>query len=361
MDEPIVRTTTTTTTTTTATTTTTTTTTAAGDLTGDRMAAARYPALFYPSGSRVQRLGYRRIERLGTGIVSLTVLHGDLTPRELDAIGEYRLQQYVLAGMYDAATVERLGLRRDPAVEALADQDVHIAIGDVEGRFLCYMCMQSPLLPVGAQAREASAAGWRMGDTARLFVFPCESEFGVGMYAGHPQIAPIPLDNVRELTRLVRNQAVRTSIDGYTVVEAVLAVARRMIDPTYHVDAIVGCASLEVRRLLYRLGIPMVYAPFEPIRGDNLGAAQGGQLLWTDQAHVPGRFWPFALSSADVRLDVAYFDALDVALALPADQILESMGALRPDGLLRTSRLLVPPDVAYGIVWTDNTLPASAI
>jgi hypothetical protein len=343
MDEPLSRTTTTT----------------VGNLTRERAAAARYPGLFCHPGLRTVRLGYQRVERSGTGIVSLAVLHGDLTPRELDAISEYRLQQYVLSGMYDAATVERLGLWRDPSLEALADHDVHIAIGDVHGRFLCYMCMQSPLLPNGAPAREVSAAGWRMGDPTRPFVFPCESEFGVGIYARHPQIAPIVLDNVRELTRLVRNQVVRTPVDAFTVVEAVLAVARGMSDPAHHIDAIVGCASLEVRRLLYRLGIPMVYAPFEPILGDNLGAAQDGQLLWTDQSHVPGRFWPFALASADVRLDITYFDALDAALALSADQIVEAASALRLDGLLRTPRLLIPPDSAGGVVWTDNPLPTS--
>ncbi len=319
----------------------------------ERAAGARYPRLFMPSGSTDSRPGYRRIIRNGTGIVVISALHGDLTPAELDAIAEYRLQQYVLSNMYDAATVERLGLLRDPGVETLADQDVHISVGDVEGRFLCYMCMQSPL--VREEDVDVLDASLRLRDAPRP-IFPCESEYGVAIYGQHPQLGPIQIDDVRELTRLVRNQAIRTPVDVFSVVEAVLAVARAMCAPHHHIEAIVGCASAEVRRALFRLGIPMIYAPEAPILGDNLGAELEGELLWTQQSHVPGRFWPFALASADVALDVTYFDRLDSALALPVPSIPTALAELQPTGVLRAPRLLVEPAQAGGVLWTDNPM-----
>jgi hypothetical protein len=315
----------------------------------EHAAEARYPALFASPHAGAGRPGFRRTKRDGTGIVVISALHGDLTATELDAISEYRLQQYVLSGMYDEHIIARLGLKRDPGVELLADEDVHIAVGDVDGRFLCYMCMQSPLA-TGEHAR-TSAPRWRLQDSRRP-AFPVESEYGRGIYGEHPDLGPLPLESVRELTRLVRNQALRTPADLCTVVEAVLAVARAMSDPSLGTDAIVGCASREVRRALYRLGIPMIYAPKAPILGENLGAKIEGHLLWTEQSHMPGRFWPFALLSADVRLDVEYFDRLDAALARPAPEVLAALAAVQPKGLLRGPALLRAPEMAGGVLWT---------
>jgi hypothetical protein len=318
----------------------------------ERAAEARYPALFTQPHTGGPRPGLGCTVRGGTGIVVISVLHGVLTPTELAAISEYRLQQYVLSGMYDERIVAQLGLEQDPGVELLADTDVHVAVGDVEGRFLCYMCMQSPLL-TGEYAHATAASFWRLRDTRRP-AFPVESEYGLGIYGEHPDLGPLPIHSVRELTRLVRNQVLRTPVDLCTVVEAVLAVARAMSDLSLGIDAIVGCASREVRRALYRLGVPMMYAPHALILGENLGAEIEGHLLWTEQSHIPGRFWPFALLSADVCLDVKYFDRLDVALARPAPEVMEALAAVQPSGLLRRPSLLRAAELIGGVLWTDD-------
>ena len=83
-----------------------------------------------------------------------------------------------------------------------------------------------------------------------------------------------------------------------------------MRDPSYHLEAIVGCASFEVRRLLWTLGIGMAYAPLAPIQGDNVsGQIPGADLLWTEEAHLPGRFWPLAITTPDVFADAEEFES----------------------------------------------------
>ena len=317
---------------------------------------ARYPLLFQSSG-RAERAGYKRIERAGTGIVVATILDQTLDADERRAIGEYRLDQYVLAGLYDAELVEREGVETDPAMLALAPDDVHVVVGDAEGRFLSYMCMQSPMQTAAASGEEQQpvASSLRLKDTKRP-VFPCETEYGTDLYGRHPGLANLPLFGVRELTRLVRNQAVRTPFDACTVVEAVVAISQVICDPYHHIEAIVGCAAPEVRRLLFRLGVSLAYAPEAPVIGENAsGSAPNGQLIWTRTANAPGRFWPFALAAADILPDQWYYDRLDAALALPAAEIMPAIGQVQHQGPLRPPRYCLSEGAdGHGAHWTAN-------
>src|SRR5579884_2634197 len=68
-----------------------------------------YPTLFASNRPNCMP-GYKRIVREGTGLVIVSVQHGVLSEAERKAIGQYRLQQYILANMYDPAAVERLGI-----------------------------------------------------------------------------------------------------------------------------------------------------------------------------------------------------------------------------------------------------------
>jgi len=316
----------------------------------ERQAAARYPELFL-SPTFHSLPGRRRRVRAGSGLVLVVARHGLLAPREAVAIAEYRLHQYMLAGLYDPLAVERLNIAADPAMEALDADDFHFAMGDRDGRFLCYVCFQSPL-PI--TDRGAPARAPRMGDTNRP-TFPCESEYGLGIYGSHPEIARVPVSGVRELTRLVRNQAIRTPMDPWVVLEAIVGIARIICDPDHAPEAIIGCAGLEVRRLLYGLGLPVAYAPHAAIIGDNRGGgAPGGELLWSEQSHVAGRFWPLAIAASDIRALTSYFDALDAALALSAEQIGEALRAARPHGLLRPPAYAADVAQAGGVFWTGD-------
>ncbi|HEX6121782.1 MAG TPA: hypothetical protein VFY89_01415, partial [Ktedonobacterales bacterium] len=114
----------------------------AANLTTDK----RYPVLFAP-GEVPARPGYDRKVRPGTQLIVITALHEALSAAEIEAIAQYRLVQYTLAGLYDAEVVTRLQLKMDPAIGTLSGQDIHVLVGDTSGRFLCYLCFQSPLAP----------------------------------------------------------------------------------------------------------------------------------------------------------------------------------------------------------------------
>jgi hypothetical protein len=161
-----------------------------------------------------------------------------------------------------------------------------------------------------------------MVDTHRLH-FPVEIDYGHELYATHPGLALLPVASVREMTRLVRNQAIRGPAATLATTEVIAATAKMLRDHRYRVEAIIGCASPDVRRLLHRLNIPMAYAP---LAVDRLGQhpASLDATIWSPDAASPGKFWPIALSSRDVSADGCYFDALDRALDTDPGHILEA-------------------------------------
>ncbi len=317
---------------------------------------ARYPSLFAP-GARGSASPHRYVSRQGSGLMVTTMVHGHLTEEEHDAIAEYRLRHYVLAGLYDAAVVEQKKLRLDPAMSLLVDRDVHIAVGDAAGRFLCYMCVQSALSDRNRRHTANGPEGqsrfhFRDQDRPR---FPCETEYGLDVYGKHDILGTLPVVRVREICRFVRNQSVQTPVDSFAAIEVVLAVTRVICDPRHEITAIVGCASPEVRRLLYRLGMPLAYAPHAHIIGDNMGGStEDDTLLWTTLSHVPGRFWPIALAAADLVKMGEYLDKLDHALAQPGAQIGQALSALSYEGLGTPPQYIVPVEDAGGILWTAN-------
>jgi molybdopterin/thiamine biosynthesis adenylyltransferase len=296
--------------------------------------------------------GRRATLRAGTGLVVLTMRHDALTPDEVFAIATFRLRQYMRAGLYDEAAVTHMGVTEDPAMALLAAHDIHIAVGDAEGRFLCYMCAQSPL-PIAEEH-----IPYPLLKDARRPVFPTESEYGLGLYGAHPAIQWLPMATTREISRLVRNLEIsRGPTTEAASAEAVLAMEREICRSGSGIELTIGCMAPEARRLLYGLGVPIAYAPRARITGDNQGGgAPNGPLLWTASSHAPGRFWPYALATADLRLDAQYYSELDLALAQSdGDAALEALRRVRRSPH-RLARYALPEDQvdSPAVLWTSD-------
>jgi hypothetical protein len=315
---------------------------------GSRRKSPRYAALF--ADSVVPRQGYTRVVRPGTQIVIVTARHDALSADELRAIGEYRLDQYILAGLYDAEVADRLGLTTDPEMGRLSPRGLHIAIGDTSGRFLCYVCFESASIPPFGNVR-SDLVYPVLRDTDRLY-FPCEVDFGGWIYADHPGMALLPAANVRELIRLVRNQSEKSPLDRLAVVEMLVAIARVLSDPVHRLEAIVGCASPDVRRLLHSYGIPVAYMPFATDKQGWYSAQT--DAIWTEASHRPGRFWPFAIATADIRAETPFFDALEEALSLDPPYIAEALAPLRRRGPERTPRYIHGDPDGPADFWTAD-------
>ena len=144
-------------------------------------------------------------------------------------------------------------------------------------------------------------------------LFSVEFAFGQQLYASHPAISKLPVASVREMMRMVRNQAIRVPLTSLSPIEVVVAASRLLQDPLNQIEALVGCASPELRRLSHRLSIPVAYAPDAVDHLSDRSAALDS-AIWTPKALELGRFWPLALSLADIQAAGEFFDMLDAAL-----------------------------------------------
>jgi hypothetical protein len=148
-------------------------------------------------------------QRPGTGIIVRMMLHEELTPEQLYAIGEYRLDQYILAGLYDDERATELGLRSDPNLVDLPGSTVHLLVGDAGHHLLCYASFEPAHIPATADmattidsdpdgSSPAISSGFHMFEAHRP-LFSVEFAFGPQVYASHPEIAPLPTRSVREM------------------------------------------------------------------------------------------------------------------------------------------------------------------
>jgi hypothetical protein len=310
----------------------------------------------------------RRIVRPGTGLIIVTAPHGALSTTARTAVARFRLRQYVLAGLYDPVRARQYDDQGDPALQTLTDDDLHIAVGDDTGRFLAYLCAQSAPYFVERSDTRKSSSLWsrrRYDVTARLWQrnrpqFPVEIEYGV-IYSIHPGLRALPMHTVREFSRLLRNQDPtlrRDPLARLAIAETLLAGVRAVSDRTMGIDAIVGFALPQTRRVLAALGIPVAYAPDAPFVGDKLGGASRSSTsepLWTSAAYQEGRFWPCAISSVDLRLDRAYYDELDAVLTrhLDAEDVLRLFMHRRMGAPRRRARYAVENSARGSFRWTD--------
>jgi hypothetical protein len=283
--------------------------------------------------------------------------HGALTPVEHEAISRYRLEQYALAGLYSGELVMLLGIADDPSMALLNPDDTHVIAATGDGLIAAYMCLQTASSAIAP--RSPGALGMRVDvrhlhigalplAEARRPLFPVETEYGA-LFARHPGLRTLPVSGVREITRLVRNQrpdlrARLRDIADLAVAETIVAAALHVIEPVRRIEAIIGCIAPEARQAMANYRVQVAYAPEAPIVGENLGGgAAGGPLIWADAAREAGRFWPFAISTADVRHQRAYFMALADALGAPSPQgAREALNALRRRTPLGAPRFAAP-------------------
>lgn len=300
--------------------------------------------------------------RPGSGLIVISALQHQLTHQEQEAISRFRLEQFLNAGFYDEKAVERYHLNGDPAMEELAPEDYHAIVANTAGEIICYMCLQSPLHESLDLTRHTQFDA-RLGALGRP-MFPVELEFGADLYGRHPGLSALPISAIREISSLVRNMTLTRSVTtDIALVETIVAAALYVIDVRSHVEAVIGCIAPEARRVLYNLGVPMTYAPYAqaralpyaaPITDPQTGERVNGMVIWADAAYEPGRFWPFALASVDLRLDEGYFTQLDAHLGADTpDAIWRALSGTRRERPHRASRYLIAPEQEEGAVyWT---------
>src|SRR5689334_14727979 len=91
----------------------------------------------YPAVLRTPRAAdpavVRCHERAQSRLITVALLHGQLTPEQYCEIGAFRLRQYMLCGLYDPRYATDADAA-DPSLETLAPEAIHVCCGTEDGR-----------------------------------------------------------------------------------------------------------------------------------------------------------------------------------------------------------------------------------
>jgi hypothetical protein len=286
--------------------------------------------------------------RRGAGLTTVALRHGALTPHQRAALGEFRLQQFALCGWYDLEVIAEQELQRDPTLDHCPDASIHILVGTAaEHHILAYFCLHA-----------APGGPWRPGHAPRMDdrgrpLFPTEfDQCGPEVFASLPQLAAVPIDRVLELACLLSNRVAPSPLSVAALAEGFYTVSCLVRERDAGIEALIGHVDRDARRMVARLGIPVLYAPLAP------PAPIEQDAVWTQDVLEPGRFWPFAIATADLHRHAGWFARLDAALDAPAADLRRTLVGLlgHPAPTAPRAFVLSPAGQAGPYFWTGNPL-----
>jgi molybdopterin/thiamine biosynthesis adenylyltransferase len=297
-----------------------------------RQQSARYPALM-ALATKARNLLYLR--NRPTGLWAYAIRHDQLTAEALDEFGEFRIDQYALAGLYDTTKIAQRGYRTDPSLASVSANTIHVLCGSSAGQILSCCSIVPPKgslfsEPMGRLVKRRRPLV--LADEERA-VFPSETElFGRGVFESLPAIQEIPIERIREPERMMRNQAINSPLTSLAVFEVCFALTEVLTNPKLGIDLALGNAGPEARNLMEIMKIPMLYAPWASVVVDE---TLPGEDFWIAPPNAEGYFWPFIISTVDLRALASFRQQLDQALGSPAQSA--------RNALIQVASLAEPP------------------
>jgi GNAT superfamily N-acetyltransferase len=325
---------------------------------------ALYPELLTGTDSAsTSALLYR--ERRQSGLITVLLYHGALSPAQRLALAEFRLHQFVLCGWYDAERVATDQLTGDPAFHVLPPATIHAVVGLSDGCCLAYTCLQPAGESVSSvtldQLVDAPAAQDSVGPQqahhyfadADRALFPTERElFGPHVYDTLPALRTIPIEHVREWACWFRNQAVRSPLEIPALVAAFTRPMQYVAEPQHEIDIVVGHYNQTARKVYAALGLPVLYAPLAPVQPPT----EDG--YWTQGVNQQGAFWPGAFARADLMEHLVVIRQLDAALDLAPKDLRRTLAAALRNAEHRTGapppHALLPLSDPQTLFWTTD-------
>jgi len=299
-----------------------------------RQQNARYPALA-SLAAKGKNLIYLR--NRPSGLWAYAIRHDTLADDALNEFGEFRIDQYALAGLYDTAKIAQRGYRTDPTLASVPKDAIHVLCGTNAGQILACCSIISAngqfySEPSGLLVKRRYPLALTDQDRA---VFPSETElFGRGVFESLPAIQQVPIERVREIGHLMRNQAIKTPLTGISVFEIVHALAHILPNPKLGIDISLGNMGPEARNLMELANIPVIYAPWAQVVVADTNPEED---FWIPPTNAEGYFLPFVIASSDLQAISPYIQQLDNALASPAEftrsALLKVAGAAKKAGL----------------------------
>ena len=164
------------------------------------------------------------------------------------------MHQYLLCGLYDAGYAMRHGLVTDPAFASTPGDTVHVLVGTDDAKLLAYFCIQPAAdseVALSGSFGEPSASLPVWGNVMRIRdagrpLLPTELElFGSALYRALPGFGELLVSEVRELSSLLANQTLRSSLTLAAIVEAFQTMGSLVTDPAFGACVLVSHADLE--------------------------------------------------------------------------------------------------------------------
>jgi hypothetical protein len=302
-----------------------------------RQQAARYPALT-ALATKGKSLLFQR--NRPSGLWAYAIRHDSLEADALTEFGEFRIDQYALAGLYDTTRIAQRGYRTDPALASLPEHTIHVLAGTSSEQILACCSIVPPTGPLYSEP-----AGWLvkrrrplvLSDEERA-LFPAETElFGRGVFESLPAIQEEPVERMREVAHLMRNQAITSPLAGIAIFEVCFALTETLTNPRLGIDFALGSAGPEARNLMRILNIPMLYAPWAQVV---VSETKPEEDFWIPPPHAEGYFWPYVIPVADLRTLAPFRQQLDAALSSPAQATRSAIIAVA--NLAKTTELPQP-------------------
>jgi hypothetical protein len=276
-------------------------------------AAIRLPELF---GKPHPKAIFSVMNRGGIGVTVLRT--SDLTHEQLVELMRYRLAQYLEANFVEANVVYEQRLEHEP-LENVFPNDIHVIAGSVDdGEILCYATLEAPPeAPAGTTLR-----------TRERPLMPVEKVHGFGIFNRLPILPDLPLQQIRELGRFVKNQRYHgvedKSIRG--PVEVGVAIFRMVAETlSFELSAVVG----DLEEGVARQNLDFFHVPLVVVHGTMPLQSEDS---WLFPRYLRRDVYPFALLASDAAQAVPRLAEIERCLERPGKLGLLSLMRLRNAG-----------------------------
>ena len=273
-------------------------------------AAIRLPELF---GKRHPKAIFSVENRGGIGVTVLRT--SDLTHDQLVDLMRYRLAQYLEANFVEANVVYEERLEHE-SLDNVLPNDIHVIAGSVDdGEILCYATLEaSPDAAPGTTLR-----------TRERPLMPVEKVHGFGIFNRLPILPDLPMAQIRELGRFVKNQRYHgvedKSIRG--PVEVGVAIFRMVAETlSFELSAVVGDLEEGVAKQnldFFQVPLVVVHGTM-PLQGDD---------SWLFPRYLRRDVFPFALLASDAAQALPRLAEIEKCLERPGKIGLLSLMRLR--------------------------------
>lgn len=251
--------------------------------------------------------------------VAVTVLRTtDLSEQQLVDLLRFRLAQYLEVNFVEPKIVYELRLEHE-SLDNVYPNDIHVLAGSVsDGEILCYATLKSaPDAPPGTTLR-----------TRDRPLLPVEQIHGWGIFNRLPILPDLPINQIRELGRFVKNQRYHgvedKSIRG--PVEVGVAIFRMIAETlSFELSGVVG----DLEEAVAKQNLDFFHVPLVVVHGTMPVESEESWLL---PRYLKSTVFPFACLASDTATALPRLAEIEHALGRPGKLGLLSLMRLRSAG-----------------------------